>query len=125
MNFRESSENYLKAILILRQVQGDIRCIDLARYMGYSKASVSHAVAILKKNEFLEREGNYLKLTAQGEELSKQILEKHSFFTHLLIKCGVEEKLAEMEACKMEHVISNDSLKKIKETLVIEGLFAE
>lgn len=125
MNSRESSENYLKAILILRQVQGDIRCIDLARYMGYSKASVSHAVAILKKNELLERDGNYLKLTPQGEKLSKQILEKHSFFTHLLIKCGVEEKLAEREACKMEHVISNDSLNKMREKLVMKGLFAE
>ncbi len=125
MNSRESSENYLKAILILRQVQGDIRCIDLARYMGYSKASVSHAVAILMKNELLERDGNYLKLTPQGEKLSKQILEKHSFFTHLLIKCGVEEKLAEMEACKMEHVISNDSLNKMREKLVMKGLFAE
>lgn len=125
MNSRESSENYLKAILILRQVQGDIRCIDLARYMGYSKASVSHAVAILMKKELLERDGNYLKLTPQGEKLSKQILEKHSFFTHLLIKCGVEEKLAEMEACKMEHVISNDSLNKMREKLVMKGLFAE
>lgn len=125
MNSRESSENYLKAILILRQVREDIRCIDLARYMGYSKASVSHAVAILKKNGLLEKEGTYLKLTAQGEKLSRQVLEKHSFFTHLLIKCGVEEKLAAKEACKMEHVISNDSLNKMRNKLVTKGLFME
>jgi Mn-dependent DtxR family transcriptional regulator len=117
LNFRESSENYLKAILVLKQTQGDIRCIDLARYMGFSKASVSHAVAILIKDELLDREGNYLRLTIQGEKLSRQILEKHNFFIHLLIQCGVEPKLAEMEACKIEHVISNDTLHKIKETL--------
>jgi len=125
LNFRESRENYLKAILILKQMQGEIRCIDLARYMGYSKASVSHAVGILKQNDYLEKEGNYLNLTARGEELSRQLLEKHSFFTRLLIKCGIEEKKAEMEACGIEHVISDESLKKIKERLVFEGLFTE
>ena len=125
MVFRESSENYLKAILILKQSQGEIRCIDLARYMGYSKASVSHAVAVLKKKGFLEPEGVGLILTEKGEELSKRILEKHCFFTQLLIKCGVEEKKAEMEACGIEHVISDESLKKIKETMRLEGIFTE
>lgn len=120
---RESSENYLKAIMILKQRRGEIRCIDLARYMGYSRASVSHAVALLRKKGFLEPGGNGLNLTAKGEELSKRILEKHSFFTRFLVECGVERKKAEMEACGIEHVISDESLEKIKDKMILGGFF--
>lgn len=125
MVFHESSENYLKAILILKQRQGEVRCVDLAEYMGYSKASVSTAVAALRKKGFLEPSGYCLTLTRRGEELSSRILEKHRFFMNLLISCGVDQNVAREEACSMEHAISDESFKKIKSKVRIADLAAE
>lgn len=117
MLFQESTENYLKAILVLKQKKGEVRRIDLAEYMGYSKASITHAVTALMKKGFLKTDGCYLELTQEGLSVSRQVLERHDFFTRLLVKCGVEQKTAEQEACGMEHVLSEQSFEMLKQAL--------
>ncbi|MDO5292039.1 MAG: metal-dependent transcriptional regulator [bacterium] len=116
MKLRASGEDYLEAILILRKKKGMVRSIDLAQHMEYSKASISHAVSVLKDGGFLTMGSNgYLYLTEQGREIAEKVYEKHQFFTRQLMEAGVEPKIAEEEACRMEHTISDASFLKLKE----------
>lgn len=89
--------------------------MDLANHMGYSRPSISHAVSALKEGGFLEmgRDGS-LTLTEQGKKVAERIYERHRFFMEYLIAVGVEPKLAEEDACRMEHVISDESFEKLK-----------
>ena len=82
--------------------------------MGVSKPSVCHAVVTLKKGGFLTMDEDlFLRLTDIGREVAEQTYEKHCFFTHLLMEAGVEPEIAEQEACRIEHVISEDSFQKL------------
>ncbi len=113
-----SGEDYLEAILVLRKQIGMVRSVDLARYMGYSKPSISHAVTILRNEGFLlvDDEG-FLILTEAGLEIAERIYEKHCFFTDLLVGAGVAPETAEKDACKIEHVISMESYQRLKDRL--------
>lgn len=113
--FEESNEHYLKAIFSLKQIRGKIRRVDLADYMGYSKPSISVAVSRLIEKGLLTSEDGYLDLTAAGLEASRHVVEKYRFFTELLVSCGVERATAEREACGMEHVLSDESFKRLME----------
>ena len=115
MPLTESIENYLKAILILKKQHGTVRRVDLANYMGYSKASISTAVKVLKKLGCIRIVGDTLELSEDGKHISEEILEKHQFFTQMLVNCGVEYEIAIQEACGMEHVISDESFQLLKE----------
>lgn len=116
MEIRKSGEDYLEAILILERQSGAVRSIDLARHMGYSKASISHATSALRKGGFLVIDkGGCLRMTDKGREIAERIYERHQFFTMQLITAGVDPEIAEYEACKMEHTISDDSFKLLKE----------
>lgn len=111
----ESAENYLEAILILHQRGRPVRCIDLADFMGYSKPSISHAVKELQKKRLVKKtEDNELKLTAEGRAIAEKIYEKHCFFFGLLRDAGIDEKIAQEDACKMEHSLSKESFEKLK-----------
>nr|HPJ75424.1 metal-dependent transcriptional regulator [Clostridia bacterium] len=93
-----------------------IRSIDIVNYTGYTKPSISRAVNLLKKNGYLEMDQKgFITLTKNGEEIAKTIYERHCVLTDLLIKIGVDEKTARHDACKIEHVISNDTFEKLKE----------
>ena len=93
-----------------------VRSVDVARHMGVSKPSVCHAVATLKEGGFLTMDGDFfLRLTDVGREVAEQTYEKHCFFTRLLVEAGVEPKTAEQDACRMEHVISSASFRKLTE----------
>ena len=93
-----------------------VRSIDLARHMGFSKPSISHAVGVLKNGGFLTvDEDGFLHLTAIGQEVAEKIYERHRFFTEQLVAAGVDLETAEQEACRMEHAISEDSFQKLKE----------
>ena len=107
-----SGEDYLEAVLVLQKEKGMVRSVDVARHMGVSKPSVCHAVVTLKKGGFLN-EDLFLRLTDIGREVAEQTYEKHCFFTHLLMEAGVEPEIAEQEACRIEHVISEDSFQKL------------
>ena len=96
--------------------QGMVRSVDLARHMGFSKPSISHAVGILKNGGFLTvDEDGFLHLTAIGHEVAEKIYERHRFFTEQLIAAGVDQETAEQDACRIEHAISDTSFRKLKE----------
>ena len=116
MKLHASGEDYLEAVLILQQKQGMVRSIDLARHMGFSKPSISHAVGILKNGGFLTvDEDGFLHLTVIGQEIAEKIYERHLFFTEQLVAAGVDQETAEQEACRMKHAISDTSFRKLKE----------
>lgn len=111
----ESSENYLKAILVLQRERGRVRRVDLANYMGFSRASITHSVHNLQKQGYLRPGTGDICLTSEGMRLAEQVLEKHRFFTKILVSCGVEQKTAEKEACGLEHMISDESFLRLEE----------
>lgn len=116
MELYASGENYLKAIFILQKQKDPVRSVDVAEYMGVSKPSVSHAVKMLRKGNLLEmREDRSLHLTELGQELGERLYERHQYFTERLTDAGVDFDTAKAEACRMEHTISDDSFKLLKE----------
>lgn len=116
MKLRASGEDYLEAILILKKKMGMVRSVDLARHMGYSKPSISHAVSILRDGGFLtmDKEG-FLHLTDVGQEVAEKIYARHQLFTKLLIDVGIDPITAEQDACRMEHAISQESFEKLRD----------
>ena len=115
MKIHASGEDYLEAVLILQKEKGMVCSVDLARYMGYSKPSISHAVSVLRDGGFLTMDADgFLHLTDIGVEVAEKIYERHCFFREQLIAAGVDEKIAEQEACQMEHVISEDTFLRLK-----------
>lgn len=115
-----SGEDYLEAILVLQKKLGMVRSVDVARHMGVSKASVTRATTILRKDGFLKmNRERYIYLTSAGRVTAEKIYERHQFFTNRLIAVGVEPKQAEQDACRMEHAISDESFVKLK--MAIDG----
>ncbi len=110
MNLQESGEMYLETILILSGKKQFVRSVDISEYMGYSKPSVSRAVGLLKNAAYIvvDQEG-YITLTETGRAVAEKIYERHTGLTELLRRLGVEEKRAADDACKMEHVISDET----------------
>ena len=110
-----SGEDYLEAILVLKKQKGMVRSVDVARHLEVTKSSVCNAVATLRDGGFLTMDSDYfLHLTDVGREVAEQIYEKHCFFTERLIAVGVDPETAEREACRMEHVISDESFERLK-----------
>ena len=115
MKLHASGEDYLEAILVLQKQKGMVRSVDVARHLDVSKPSVCLAVATLKNGGFLTMDdGFFLHLTNIGREVAEQIYEKHRFFTERLIAAGVDPKTAEADACRIEHVISEESFRRLK-----------
>ena len=115
MKLHASGEDYLETILVLQKKRGMVRSVDVARHMEVSKPSVCHAVATLRDGGFLTMdEDHFLYLTDIGLEVAETIYERHCFFTERLIAAGVDPKTAEADACRMEHVISDESFQAIK-----------
>ena len=115
MKLHASGEDYLEAILVLQKQKGMVRSVDVARHMDVSKPSVCHAVATLKNGGFLTMDDDFfLHLTEVGREVAEQIYEKHRFFTERLIAAGVDPETAEADACRIEHVISEESFRRLK-----------
>ena len=119
MRLQESGEMYLETILILSQRQRFVRSIDVADYMGFSKPSVSRAVSLLKQGEYItvDREG-FLYLTEAGREVAEKIYERHTVLTEILTRLGVSPEVAEQDACRIEHDISDETFAKMKEHLL-------
>lgn len=115
MQLMESGEMYLETIHILLKNKGMVRSLDIAEYMGFSKPSVSRAVGILKKGEYIvvDRYG-YITLTDLGRSVAEKIYERHTILTEVLVSLGVSQKSASEDACKIEHVISDESFDAIK-----------
>ena len=116
MKIYASGEDYLEAVLVLQKKKVMVRSVDLARHMGFSKPSISHAVGVLKNGGFLTvDEDGFLHLTAIGREVAEKIYERHLFFTEQLVAAGVDWETAEQDACRIEHAISDTSFQKLKE----------
>ncbi len=114
MALQESGEMYLESILIL-SLRGPVRSIDVSEYMGYSKPSVSRAVSLLKSGGYLTmEESGFLHLTDAGKELAEKIYDRHTTLTEALLSLGVGQEAAAEDACRIEHVISDESFRAIK-----------
>ena len=121
MKLYASGEDYLEAVLVLQRKQGMVRSVDLARHMGVSKPSISHAVGVLKNGGFLTVDDDgFLHLTVIGREIAEKIYERHLFFMEQLIAAGVDPKTAEADACRIEHIISDESFDRLKEAAAQE-----
>ena len=121
MKIHASGEDYLETILILHREMGMVRSVDVARHMDVSKPSVCHAVATLRDGGFLTMdEDHFLHLTDVGREVAEKIYERHCFFTEQLIAAGVDPKTAEADACRIEHIISDESFSRLKEAAAQE-----
>lgn len=115
MKIHESAENYLETILMLWQRKGSVRSIDIANELDFSKPSVSVAMKNLRQGGYIEMEPNgEIRLLEPGMEIARRVLEKHTLITRFLIALGVSPETAAEDACRMEHVISNESFEAIK-----------
>lgn len=115
MRLQESGEMYLETIYILSKDNMHVRSIDVGEYMGYSKPSVSRAIGLLKNGGYVtvSSEG-FLTLTDDGLYVAKKIYERHTVLSRLLETIGVDKETAAADACKMEHVISDETFAAIK-----------
>lgn len=115
MHLQESGEMYIESIYVLSKTSNAVRSIDVGEYMGYSKPSVSRAIGLLKSGGYVKVDENgYLTLTEAGLEVAEKMYERHTFLTDILVKLGVNEETAAEDACKIEHVISDESFDAIK-----------
>lgn len=115
MNIHESAEDYLEAILVLKERLGMVRSIDVVHHLDYSKPSVSVAMKRLRENGYIEMDGEgYITLLPPGEEIARRIYTRHKLLTQFLIQLGVSEEVAAADACKIEHDLSDESFEKIK-----------
>ena len=122
MGLHESGQMYLENIYVLLNENGSVRSIDIVEYMGYSKPSVSRAVGLLKNGEYINVDKNgYITLTEKGKREAEKIYERHGVIAKILINLGVSEKTATQDACKIEHVISDESIDAIKKHLYNEN----
>ncbi len=122
MALQESGEMYLETIYILSQQKADVRSVDVADYMNFSKPSVCRAMGLLKEEGLLKKDtGNSLKLTEAGEILAKRIYERHTVLTTLFMNLGVDEKTATEDACRIEHYISDKTFEAVKRHMARYG----
>ena len=118
MAIHESAEMYMETVYLLSQQLPHVRSVDVAEHMGYSKPSVSRAVGLLKQEGYLVTdEDGFLTLTDEGVALAEKIFERHKLISRLLIRLGVSPETAAEDACKIEHVISDESFEAIKNYL--------
>ncbi len=115
MELGKSKEDYLKAIFILQTKSGNVHSVNVAEYMGVSKASVSVAMKQLRDKNYITMDtSSGLHLTPKGQTLASQLYERYLFFTRLLSQIGVPLEIAKKDACSIEHVISNESYERLK-----------
>lgn len=116
MKIHESAENYLETILVLQQRKGSVRSIDIANELEFSKPSVSVAMKNLRLNGYIEMDPTgQIHLLPEGRQIAEAVLEKHRLMTAFLVALGVTPKVAAEDACRIEHVLSDESFEAIKE----------
>ena len=116
MNIYESAEDYLERILILQERNKEVRSIDIAHDMGFSKPSISVAMKKLKEAGLIKIDDNgFITLTKEGHVIADKVYERHCVLKKVLVNIGVSQEQAEKDACKVEHVISEETFDAIKE----------
>ena len=115
MDLRESGQDYLEAIYVLKEKNGTVKSVDIASYLGVTKQSVHRAIKNLKENGFISvSEKGYISFTDEGQGVATNIYEKHRILSSFFISLGVPTEIAYLDACKIEHDISAESFNAIK-----------
>lgn len=115
MKIQESAENYLETILILHKRKGYVRSIDIVNELNFSKASISVAMKNLRENGYINMDGDgYITLSDKGAAIADKMYERHTFLSKWLVTLGVNEKTAVEDACRIEHIISEETFRAIK-----------
>ena len=119
MNIYESGENYLETILLLEMRNGTVHAVDIANELGYSKPSVTRAMGVLKKAGFVDQEAyGTIRLTDEGRKRANEIYERHTLLTQFLMTTlSLDSETAETDACRIEHIISERTMQRIREVL--------
>ena len=118
MKIKDSAENYLEAILMIKKEKGNVRSIDVANELGFSKPSVSVAMKNFREDGYISIDGDgSISLTKKGLEIAERIYERHNVIAKALIALGVDEQTAFEDSCKIEHDISQQTFEKLKEFL--------
>ncbi len=122
MKIHESAENYIETIFMLQKRQGDVRSIDIANELGFSKPSVSVAMKNLRENGYIEVDPTgFITLTEKGMEIAERMYERHTLLTEFLTRLGVDPEIAAEDACRIEHIISAQSFEAIKRYAESQG----
>lgn len=115
MSLKESGEMYLESIYVLCKSKSSVRSVDVAEHMNYSRASVSRGVGLLRKQGYLEMDADgFITLTAEGAEMAEKIFERHTVITKILTAMGIDAQIAAEDACRIEHVISEETFNGLK-----------
>ena len=115
MRITESTENYMEAILILQQQNGEVRAVDLAHYFGFSKPTISQYMKQYAQQGLVEVDGNgHISLTDEGRAIAEHIFERHQVITAVFMALGVPEEIAREDACKVEHDLSDVTFQCMK-----------
>ena len=118
MKIKESAENYLETIYMLQIKNGQVRSIDIATELGYSKPSISYAMKRFREDGYIIMDKNsMISLTEKGQEIAERMYERHRLLSKYLISIGVSDEVAMQDACRIEHVISAEAFEKIKEAV--------
>ena len=126
MIIKESAENYLESILVIKKQRGAVRSVDIANDLGVSKPSVSVAMKNFREEGYITvDEGGYIDLTDKGLKIANRVYERHEIISEALIQLGVSRETALDDSCKIEHVISEESFLKIKEFVNNKGCVTE
>ena len=119
---RESGEMYLETLLVMGKRNGNIRSIDLAKEMGFSKPTISQQVKKFRSEGYIDVDGEgYLTLTEKGKEIAEKIYERHNVISEIFLALGVSEQTAREDACRIEHYISDETYNKMKEPYLQNG----
>ena len=115
MKIQQSAENYLETIFVLTKRNGIVRSVDIANELGFSKPSVSVAMKSLRENGYIEVMGDgHIALLEKGKIIAEKLYERHTVLTNALVALGVSEEIAAEDACKIEHIISEETFDAIK-----------
>ena len=118
MKIQESAENYLKAILVINKQKGAVHGVDIARLLGFSKPSVSIAMKNLKENGYVVvDQDNNIKLTDKGFAIAETVYNRHQLITNVLVKMGVSESVAAVDACRIEHIVCPETIECMEKYL--------
>ncbi len=119
MIIKESAENYLETIYVLKNKNGNVRSIDVATELGFSKPSVSVAMKKFREEGYITiDESGHISLTKSGLEIAERIYERHEILAKALIAMGVSEDVAYEDSCKIEHDISDETFEKLKQHVI-------
>jgi Mn-dependent DtxR family transcriptional regulator len=114
----ETIQNYLEAIHIISLDKENVRAIDIANYLGFSRPTVSIALKELERDDYIRIEENNIILSEKGKEVAMMMYERHEYIARVLMKLGVDEKTAYEDSCLIEHDLSSQSFEAIKKATI-------